>query len=93
MSDEPKSEVELCVSHARLQARVKELEGLPHKWYEERGDHYDVDSCCLHLETAEALGVEIPRCPECGYTAKDAAIHMDHHLCKGTIPQEPDNAQ
>lgn len=29
---------------------------------------------------------EIPRCPECGYTKEDAAIHCDHHLCKGQIP-------
>jgi very-short-patch-repair endonuclease len=27
-----------------------------------------------------------PHCPVCGYTAKDAAIHLDHHLCKGKIP-------
>lgn len=22
------------------------------------------------------------RCPFCGYTKRDAQIHMDHHLCK-----------
>lgn len=27
-----------------------------------------------------------PHCPVCGYTKEDAAIHMDHHLCKGEIP-------
>lgn len=26
------------------------------------------------------------RCPECGYTAEDAALHRDHHLCGGIIP-------
>lgn len=28
----------------------------------------------------------LPRCKECGYTAEDEAIHMDHHLCRGKIP-------
>ena len=23
------------------------------------------------------------RCPQCGYTRADAALHMDHRLCKG----------
>lgn len=23
-----------------------------------------------------------PKCPECGYTAEDAAIHLDHRLCR-----------
>lgn len=27
-----------------------------------------------------------PHCPLCGYTKEDAAIHLDHYLCKGTIP-------
>jgi len=27
-----------------------------------------------------------PHCPVCGYTAKDAAFHLDHGLCKGKIP-------
>jgi hypothetical protein len=27
------------------------------------------------------------RCPECGYTKEDAQFHMDHHLCKGKIPE------
>jgi hypothetical protein len=29
------------------------------------------------------------RCPKCGYTAHDAAHHMDHHLCDGEIPAMP----
>ncbi len=29
---------------------------------------------------------EDERCPKCGYTAKDAFIHGDHHLCDGEIP-------
>ncbi len=29
---------------------------------------------------------EPARCPSCGYTKEDAALHGDHHLCKGTIP-------
>lgn len=28
-----------------------------------------------------------PHCPVCGYTAKDAALHLDHGLCKGKIPK------
>lgn len=28
-----------------------------------------------------------PRCPECGYSATDALLHGDHHLCNGTIPE------
>lgn len=31
---------------------------------------------------------ESRRCPECGYTKEDAAIHMDHHLCKGNTSDE-----
>ncbi len=23
-----------------------------------------------------------PKCPECGYTAEDAATHLDHRLCR-----------
>jgi hypothetical protein len=34
---------------------------------------------------------EPPRCPKCGYTAHDAAIHMDHHLCSGKIPGAPES--
>lgn len=31
------------------------------------------------------------RCPECGYTQADAALHMDHHLCeKRGGPPMPD---
>ena len=25
---------------------------------------------------------EAYRCPSCGYTAEDAAFHMDHRLCE-----------
>lgn len=25
-------------------------------------------------------------CPTCGYTKKDASIHMDHHLCSNKNP-------
>ncbi len=32
--------------------------------------------------------VDLPRCPECGYTKEDALIHWDHYLCKGKIPSE-----
>ena len=27
-----------------------------------------------------------PRCPECGYTAHDAAFELDHSRCPGQIP-------
>lgn len=26
------------------------------------------------------------RCPDCGYTKRDAEIHMDHHLCENKTP-------
>lgn len=31
-----------------------------------------------------------PHCPSCGYTEKDAKLHMDHNLCKnaGNAPWE-----
>lgn len=32
-----------------------------------------------------------PRCPKCGYTATDAAIHCDHDLCDGVIPGRPES--
>lgn len=28
-----------------------------------------------------------PHCPICGYTARDAATHLDHGRCKGKIPK------
>lgn len=32
---------------------------------------------------------DLPRCPICNYYSKhDAAYHMDHDLCSGTIPGE-----
>lgn len=36
-----------------------------------------------------------PRCPRCGYTALDAQIHLDHHLCDGEIPKSggPDGSK
>jgi hypothetical protein len=30
---------------------------------------------------------DLPRCPECGYTKEDSAMWLDHHLCKGKIPE------
>jgi hypothetical protein len=38
-------------------------------------------------EEAEAqAGPKMPFCPVCGYTKKDSAMWLDHHLCKGKIP-------
>ena len=31
---------------------------------------------------------DTPRCPHCGYTDRDAALHGDHHLCGGKLPAE-----
>jgi len=28
-------------------------------------------------------GIQLEQCPACGYTSKDASIHLDHALCKG----------
>lgn len=28
------------------------------------------------------LGDDLPRCPACGHNRLDAAVHMDHHLCR-----------
>lgn len=30
-----------------------------------------------------------PRCPDCGYSQRDAAFHMDHKLCPGKRPEPP----
>ena len=49
--------------------------------------------CSRVLTNTEAFDkIEKPyRCPECGYTQKDAAIHMDHYICveKGGPPMPP----
>ena len=42
-------------------------------------------------EYKEARRDDTLRCPECGYTADDAVIYLDHHLCKGTIPTAKEN--
>jgi hypothetical protein len=34
-----------------------------------------------------------PHCSVCGYTKEDAAIHLDHHLCKGKIPSRSKSAK
>lgn len=32
----------------------------------------------------------LPRCEVCGYNRDDAALHCDHHLCSGEIPETPE---
>ena len=32
----------------------------------------------------------MPRCEVCGYNRDDAALHCDHHLCSGEIPETPE---
>ena len=44
------------------------------------------ESMSIANTLAEIEAAYLPRCKECGYTAEDAAIHMDHHLCSGKIP-------
>ena len=47
----------------------------------------DAKAWCAVRDEEFRLGCsEPPRCKECGYTAEDAATHMDHHLCSGDIP-------
>lgn len=43
-------------------------------------------------EDAKAEGVEIPRCPNCGYTLADCRFHLDHGLCAEDEPQSARDA-
>jgi protein gp37 len=42
---------------------------------------------CEPLFEAVSLGRWL-RCPKCGYTKKDAAELMDHHICGGDVPSD-----
>ena len=44
------------------------------------------------ISEAPRDGMEIERCPHCGYTEDDKRFHLDHHLCdaknaRGPIPK------
>lgn len=41
---------------------------------------------CSTLHDGRVCECDLPRCPSCGYTQHDAAFHLDHDLCLGTIP-------
>jgi hypothetical protein len=36
--------------------------------------------------TAQTKGVDVPRCPKCGYTNRDCRELMDHRLCGEPTP-------
>lgn len=43
----------------------------------------DPEHCVEPVPGCRAMtGDILPRCPECGYNRLDAAVHMDHKLCK-----------
>lgn len=48
----------------------------------------EVGSGSTDLRRVRVMGAKSkpPRCPNCGYTAEDCAIHMDHYLCGEPTP-------